>query len=74
MSEQTRVTETLFKNGSVNTLQLVEVLSRRADLIVSQTEAHLGLIKTSAEMILKTQFTIPNENTAQNDSQKGGTL
>lgn len=61
MTEQVRVTENLFKNGSVNALQFVEVLSRRIDLISSQTEVHLGFINTEAEKILKTRFVIPKE-------------
>lgn len=61
LSEQTRVTETLFKNGSINALQFVEVLSRRADVVVAQTEADLNLIKSASEGILKTRFELPTE-------------
>lgn len=64
MTEQVQVTENLFKNGSVNALQFVEVLSRRVDLISSQTEAQMSLIKTDAEKILKTHFVIPLEGNA----------
>lgn len=60
MTEQVQVTENLFKNGSVNALQFVEVLSRRVDLIISQTDAQLSHIKTEADKILKTHFAIPH--------------
>lgn len=64
LSEQMRVTEVLFKNGSINALQFVEVLSRRADLIISQTEMGLNLIKSSSEGILKVHFEYPTEISA----------
>lgn len=56
MVEQNRVTENLFRNGSVNILQLVELLSRRIDLIISQTEANISYLKTNADLIQKTGF------------------
>jgi outer membrane protein TolC len=61
LAEQTQVTETLFKNGSINALQFVEVLSRRADVVDNQTEASLGLLKASSEGIVKTRFELPAE-------------
>jgi outer membrane protein TolC len=61
LAEQTQVTETLFKNGSINALQFVEVLSRRADVVDNQTEASLGLLKASSEGITKTHFELPAE-------------
>ena len=56
--EQSKMTETLFKNGSINALQIVEILSRRTDLIAQQGEAELGLIKAGAEVVTKQKFDI----------------
>jgi outer membrane protein TolC len=58
MIEQTKMTETLFKNGSINALQFVEVLSRRADLITQQGEAEIGLVKAATQMITKQNFNV----------------
>jgi hypothetical protein len=52
------MTETLFRNGSINALQIVEILSRRADLITQQGEAELGLIKVGSQVITKQKFDI----------------
>ena len=43
-SEQVLVTEKLFKNGSVNALQLVEVLSRRADVMENKKQIEMSLL------------------------------
>lgn len=56
--EQSKMTETLFRNGSINALQIVEILSRRADLIAQQGEAELGLIKVGSQVITKQKFDI----------------
>jgi outer membrane protein TolC len=56
--EQTKMTETLFKNGSINALQFVEVLSRRADLITQQGDAEIGLVKAATQMITKQNFNV----------------
>ena len=56
--EQSKVMETLFRNGSVNVLQLVEVLNRRSDLIALQGEAELGLLKAASQSIVKERFEI----------------
>lgn len=56
--EQSKITETLFKNGSINALQFVEVLSRRADLITQQGEAEIGLVKAATQMISKQNFNV----------------
>lgn len=58
MLEQSQVAAGLFRNGSINALQLVEIYNRRAELIQQQTEAELALIKVSAELITKTKFNI----------------
>jgi hypothetical protein len=67
LSEQTRVSSTLFKNGSINVLQFVEILNRRTDLIAQQTEAEMNLVKTAAALTTKTKFEIPeNINRKEN--------
>lgn len=58
LSEQIRVSSTLFKNGSINALQFVEILNRRTDLITQQSETEISLLRTSAEQIQKTEFNI----------------
>lgn len=62
LADQTRVSSTLFKNGSMSVLQFVEILNRRADLIVQQGQAELGLLTTSASLAQKTQFSIPQDS------------
>jgi len=59
LSEQTKVSSQLFKNGSINALQFVEILNRRTDLIMQQSEVEMGILKVSSERIQKTQFEIP---------------
>lgn len=59
LSEQTRVSSTLFKNGSINALQFVEILNRRTDLISLQSEAEMSLLKTATEQIKKYKFEVP---------------
>jgi len=60
LSEQTKVSSQLFKNGSINALQFVEILNRRTDLIMQQSEVEINLLKVSSERIQKTKFEIPN--------------
>jgi outer membrane protein TolC len=43
LEEQTQTARDLFRNGSINALQLVEVLNRRADFLTSRAEAELAL-------------------------------
>ncbi len=43
--EQIRTSEMLFRNGSINALQLAEVLSRRADLVLARGEAERNWIE-----------------------------
>lgn len=59
--EQSQVAESLFKNGSINALQFVEVLNRRVDLVSAQSEAGLSLLQTSSHKVLKTRFELPQE-------------
>ncbi|HEX7675219.1 MAG TPA: TolC family protein [Bdellovibrio sp.] len=60
LSEQTKVSSQLFKNGSINALQFVEILNRRTDLIMQQSEAEIGLLKVASERIQKAKFEIPS--------------
>lgn len=54
-SEQVAVTEKLFKNGSVNALQLAEVLSRRADVIESRKQVEIALLDQLTEAFLQNE-------------------
>lgn len=58
LTEQNHVSSTLFRNGSINALQFVEILNRRTDLIAQQSEAEIALLKTSAEKAKRTRFDI----------------
>lgn len=58
LTEQAQVGETLFKNGSINILQFLEILGRRADLISAQTDLSQNLLNSSAQLIAKSQFSI----------------
>lgn len=59
--EQSQVAESLFKNGSINALQFVEVLNRRVDLVTSQSDAGLSLLQASSQKLLKSRFELPQE-------------
>lgn len=52
-SEQVSVTEKLFKNGSVNALQLAEVLSRRADVIENRKQVEIAYLDQLTEAFLQ---------------------
>lgn len=56
--EQSKTMMTLFRNGSVNTLQILEVFDRRAELIGRQTEAELGLLKAGTQSATQQKFDI----------------
>jgi outer membrane protein TolC len=60
LMEQSKITGKLFQNGSINALQIVEILNRRADLIVQQGEAELALAGTASQTITKEKFDITN--------------
>jgi len=49
LDEQTNVSNSLFKNGMINALQLTEVLSRRIDLLKNKNEVETNLIETKAK-------------------------
>ena len=54
LDEQIKIANTLFRNGMINALQLVEVLSRRVDLLGLQTDARMNLINVQSQMIMLT--------------------
>jgi outer membrane protein TolC len=54
LEEQTKTARNLFRNGSINALQLVEVLSRRADLIQSRSDAEMSLAEMKAAQLMTT--------------------
>ena len=68
LSEQTQVSSTLFRNGSIGPLQFVEILNRRTDLISQQVEAELSLLRASTARVMKTNFDIPG-NAASEDGK-----
>lgn len=45
LEEQTSTARGLFRDGSITALQLVEVLARRADLLVNHADVQLGLVQ-----------------------------
>lgn len=70
LAEQSKMTLTLFRNGSINALQLVEILSRRADLIAQQGEVELSLIKAGSQIVTKQQFDIATHLGAEVKNEK----
>ena len=63
LEEQTTTARGLFRNGSINALQLVEVLARRADLLVSRTEAELSLAQARATLLVSSSAEgVPHED------------
>ncbi len=61
LSEQTDSSQRLYQSGAINALQLVEVLSRRADLLTSLTQAHLELLSARASELKTSSFEVPHE-------------
>jgi hypothetical protein len=59
--EQSKITRTLFRNGSINALQIVEILNRRTDLILQQSDAELGLINIASQIVTKEKFNISQQ-------------
>jgi outer membrane protein TolC len=57
LSEQTKTSQTLFRNGSINALQMTEVLNRRVDLISQLKDLESALIEISTGLITKTKYT-----------------
>ncbi len=52
LQEQTTTARGLFLNGSITALQLVEVLARRADLLVMRADAQMGLVQARATLFM----------------------
>lgn len=59
LEEQTDTAKNLFKNGSINALQLVEVLARRTDLITSRAQAEMDLVQAQVSLALNSGFQEP---------------
>jgi outer membrane protein TolC len=49
LDEQTQTARRLFLNGSINALQLVEVLARRADLISDKKQTEVALLNAATQ-------------------------
>lgn len=56
LEEQTETAKGLFKNGSINALQLVEVLARRADLITAKAQAQMDLVQARVTLVMNSGF------------------
>lgn len=56
LEEQTATAQTLFRNGSINALQLVEVLSRRADLLANRAAVQLELSRATAVYSMNSEW------------------
>ena len=54
LDEQTRVSKELFQTGSMNALQLAEVLNRRVDLLQDRADAETALIEAHINYYLAT--------------------
>ena len=54
LEEQTQTARNLFREGSINALQLVEVFNRRVDLVLSRSEAERSLIQAKTSQFLVT--------------------
>lgn len=53
LEEQSKIASTLFRNGSITALQVVEILNRKADLIDQYSQAELGLIQSVTALASK---------------------
>lgn len=63
LAEQSAMAEVLFRNGSINALQLTEVLARRTDLIIARTNAELALAQVRSNLLVQTNASgVPYEN------------
>ncbi|MCB0406936.1 MAG: TolC family protein, partial [Bdellovibrionales bacterium] len=51
LGEQIETTRTLFRNGSINALQMVEVLNRRVDLITQLNQAENELLNVASKTV-----------------------
>ena len=60
LEEQTETAKNLFKNGSINALQLAEVLARRADLITNRTQTEMDLVQARTILAVNSGFKEPS--------------
>ncbi len=60
MDEQLQTMKKLFKNGSINALQLAEVFNRRADVITQTFEAAQSYVESAEKSSQQTKFD-PNQ-------------
>lgn len=58
LDEQTKISESLFRNGSINAIQLVEIFNRRTDLVTQQTDIEIQYIQAAAKLITLEDFKI----------------
>jgi len=58
MEEQIGVTQQLFSSGAINALQLAEVYSRKADIILAKSTIESEFLKTRAGLLTLTETTI----------------
>lgn len=57
--QQSKISYQLFKNGALSALQLAEIMNRRADLIVQESENENGLLQASMQLLASTQSLMP---------------
>jgi outer membrane protein TolC len=67
LSEQTEVAKKLFLNGSMNALQLAEVLNRRIDLINAFAEAKTQYVTVKATLAKNHNYQIPGTGIGGNN-------
>jgi hypothetical protein len=61
LEEQTQTARGLFRSGSINALQLVEVLNRRADLLVNRAQAELQLAQMKAALFMTSARSVSSQ-------------
>ena len=59
--EQVETMIRLFQSGSVNILQLVDLLNRHAEILDQEKVAQLEFLKISSQAIQKTEFHLPED-------------
>lgn len=60
LAEQFNVSETLFRNGSINVLQFVEMINRRADVVDAKALAETNYLLTHGQLIMSSPFQVEN--------------
>ncbi|MDR3606644.1 MAG: TolC family protein [Oligoflexia bacterium] len=59
LTEQTEASRKLYQSGAISALQFLEVLSRRADLLASLTQAELELLAARETELKTSDFEVP---------------